>query len=135
MKYFVKRTNEREEFSFTATLEEVEAGYKSGQIAPEWGVRKETDGAFDWITVQELCAPEASPPASASSSSFRRYGWVFFAFVVLIPAVGGGRGFGAAGDVFVFLCFVAGVIWVISLFFKKSSTEQSDNTNDSRDKR
>lgn len=51
-KYVVKQPNEAGEFSFTATLEEIKAGLKAGQIKPEWGVKKASDGY--WITIHEL---------------------------------------------------------------------------------
>jgi len=67
MKYFVKRPNETEEFSFAATLEEIQTGYKNGEIQPEWAVRKEIEGSYDWITIQQLCGPEASSISLASA--------------------------------------------------------------------
>ena len=86
MKYFVKRTNETEEFSFAATLEEVQAGFKSGEIRPDWGVRAETDGVYDWITVQQLCAPEsvAAIPESPIPRFIRGYGLA----IVIINTLG-----------------------------------------------
>jgi len=71
MKYFVKRPNETEEFSFAATLEEIQTGYKNGEIQPEWAVRKEIEGSYDWITIQQLCGPEASSISLASPKSLR----------------------------------------------------------------
>jgi hypothetical protein len=70
MKYLVKRPNEKEEFSFVATLEEIKAGLKSGQIKADWSAKKESGGFFDyWITVDELISGRPLPKPSSASHS------------------------------------------------------------------
>lgn len=56
MKYYVKRTGATDHFE--ATFEQIQTGLKTGEIEPDWGVRKETDGVYDWICIRELRASE-----------------------------------------------------------------------------
>jgi len=50
--YLLKRTGEA--FVFDANLDEIKNGVMAGSIQKDWGVRKRTDGDYDWITVDEL---------------------------------------------------------------------------------
>src|SRR6266704_880175 len=52
MNYYVKRTGEVEYFE--TNLTEIVAGLETGNIDPDWSVRKETDQDHDWIFIHEL---------------------------------------------------------------------------------
>jgi len=80
-KYLVKRPNETEGFSFVATLEKIKAGLKTGEIKPEWGVKKESDGAYDWITIDRLLCDPPRPKSPGASLAMRIIKWAAIVFV------------------------------------------------------
>jgi len=62
MKYYVKKTGEA--FHSEMTFDEIQADFKAGKIPPDWGVRREDDGDYDWVTVQQLCASGLAEPTA-----------------------------------------------------------------------
>jgi hypothetical protein len=87
MKYLVKRTNETDDLSFEASWEEIQAGFTSGQILPDWTARKQTDGSAEWITVKQLCATTAPETSPAQSSTMGPAVSFALAAVALILAI------------------------------------------------
>jgi hypothetical protein len=62
MKYYVKKTGEG--FHSEMRLEQLRSDFKAGKVAPDWSVRREDDGEYDWVTVKELCTSGRSEPTA-----------------------------------------------------------------------
>ncbi|HKW28239.1 MAG TPA: hypothetical protein VJT54_02820 [Verrucomicrobiae bacterium] len=84
-KYLVKRPSESEEFSFVATLEQIKAGLKTGQVKPEWGVKNESGGY--WMTIHNLIYDPPHPKSPAAPPARRVIKWAALVFITscLIP--------------------------------------------------
>jgi hypothetical protein len=122
MKYYVKRTGEA--FHFEATFEQIQIGLKTGEIQPDWGVRKETDGDYDWIYVHELRAPETEPSNQVSSTtefltpkpSYGVFVWAGFILLVAYSTIShlleDVEHLNIVGTFFIFLVVLCGVMSV-----------------------
>jgi uncharacterized membrane protein YhaH (DUF805 family) len=132
MRYYVKKTGEgsHSEMSF----EELQEGFKTGKINPDWGARREDDGDYDWVTVQQLCSvahdlPSAKyfveiPPSSGEKMSVNQllfsfdgrigrqtflWAWIGLSCASTI----GFAGAALAGADMVALAWLCGCLWMI----------------------